>query len=271
MEFIGQREQFDIIIQPGTDTFVYNFTEIYDVVPNILVEWISKDIIEIITNETSTTIIMKDTVWYTGTGFVIKNEWENTRPLKIFRFISRITNFIKQDYDILGFKKERIFNHGELSAVNYRATRTEQNGYSDLIIRENIVYNRDIYWYISTRDKTITWINENDTDGYTITTVKKYTMAEAGKAWEQARANVLSEMKIATVGLIAQTEQIDISTAEQIGMPFLMGITTQIDLFIQGVRQPIIDAISNDTTYTWLDNDIGGMTIRQYLIAWFTW
>jgi len=47
-------------------------------------------------------------------------------------------------------------------------------------------------------------------------------MKEAAKAGEQARANILSDMKIATVGLIAQTEQVDITAAEQLGMPFIM-------------------------------------------------
>ena len=271
MKFIDQKEIFDINIPEWQETFTYNFVNTYEVMPIIMFEWLGKNLLSQELSIDWVKLYMKDDAWYTGKGFVILNKDENTLDLKIYRYISRKRNFLKQDYDILGFKKERLFNNWELATVNYWAEYDDENGYSDLVVRENIVYNRDEYGYIQTRDKNITWINEDDTDWHTINTVKKYSMKEAAKAGEQARANILSDMKIATVGLIAQTEQVDITAAEQLGMPFIMWITMQIDLFLQWVRQPIVDAITNDTTYTRLDNDIGGITIRQYLIAWFSW
>jgi hypothetical protein len=46
--------------------------------------------------------------------------------------------------------------------------------------------------------------------------MKKYSMIEAAKAGEQCRQNRISDMKIACVGLIAQTEQCSISEAEML-------------------------------------------------------
>jgi hypothetical protein len=40
-------------------------------------------------------------------------------------------------------KKERIFVKGELNTINYWANYSEEGGYSDLIVKEENIYNRD--------------------------------------------------------------------------------------------------------------------------------
>ena len=176
--------------------------------------------------------------------------------------------YFEADYDIMGFKKERILVKWELKTINYWANWDEVNWYSDLVVKEENIYNRDEYGYIQTRDKVITWYNDDYTAWPLKHTIKKYSMLEAAKAGEDCRSNIVSDMKIATIWLICQTEQVSISEAEMLGFPFLISMTTQIAMYINGADQPLLDGIMAATD-SWMDNDIGWETIRQYLYNWF--
>lgn len=183
--------------------------------------------------------------------------------LRINDYIKTSQDYRSTDYNVLWLKKVRTFENWELKRVDYN------NADWDLVVKEDIVYNRDENDYITDRVKTITWYHKDWTAHKdTKVTYKDYSSWESAKAWERKRQNQITDMKITTIWLIAQTEPCDIPTAETKWITMLLEMDSDINKYILWAKQPLIDAITNDTTNARLDNDIGWwVTIRQYLVS----
>ena len=181
------------------------------------------------------------------------------------------------NYNILWLKKERIFVKWELSEVKYRASYDSvTKEYSGLVVKETNTYARDSYWYIQYREKKIYRYEASWTESSPKLTYKYYSPLEATQAWESRRTNIINQVKIETVGLIAQTELVDIATAEWLGFNFLDQYTMQVQQYRDWDRQPLIDSISNHDTSLgdsfWLDNLIAPwITVRLYLVGELTY
>ena len=187
--------------------------------------------------------------------------------LYISDFVWDITNV---DYRTLWLKKEEVMTEWEVSQVNFWAEYDEDTKvYSNKVVQEDIVFVRDTEWYVQNRTKNIKRINDDETIGKDKENKKYYTMEQAAILWENKRSNIVVKVKTSTLGLLVQTgEATTVAEAEVVGMPFLSGLCDKIFKFISWDVQPLIDAITNDTTYTWLNNDIGGsVTIRQYILS----
>lgn len=271
LKIIWQKESVDFVVNQWETEFTYEFTQTYIEPPKIMLQWDSKAVDNVDVNLSRVILTFKDDAWYTGNFKVIWEVEDETKTQKVYRFIAGKQNHKNVNYDILWLKKERTFEKWELKKVEYYEDWNETDWYVNLIVKEDVVYNRDENGYIDTRDKTITRINEDETEDQDIKqTKKKYSPSESVKAGERKRANMLSDAKIATIGLIAQTTPCDITTAETMGMPFIVSVDTEMSLYEKWVKQPLLDSITNDTTHTRLDNDIGGITIRQYLLSELT-
>lgn len=193
--------------------------------------------------------------------------------LKASTYVSEFANIKDVDYNLMWLKKERIFNKGELEQVNYWAEYdVSTKTYSDLVIKEEITYNRDIGWYIQDRDKVISWMGDDESIVDTKITKKFYTPVEAAKAGEKKRANIISEVKVNVIGMIAATEAITVAEAEVLGMAFVEPLEIYMGNYIRGVTQPFIDAVTNTdlVAFPWMGNVINPdpvTTIQQYVLS----
>lgn len=189
--------------------------------------------------------------------------------LKADRYVSEYADIKDVNYNLFWLKEERIVSSWELVGKKYRDSYDEETStYSDLVVEEEIVYNRDNNWYIKNRDKHIKWIDEEENTAETKDTKKYYSVIEASNAWEKKRNYILVDLKIKAIWLIAQTEQIPIEDAEVLWKPMLTINESYMWSYVRWDTQPLIDSITNETSYAWLDNDIGWWTtIRQYLLS----
>jgi len=123
------------------------------------------------------------------------------------------------------------------------------------------------------REMDINWFYNDDTIGFTKSTIKFYTTEEGIRVGETRRANVVTNLKITVVGLLMAASGITSVEAQTIARPFINTYNSEISIYVQGYEQELRDAIANDTIYDWLDLIIpntGGITIRQYLISELT-
>lgn len=171
------------------------------------------------------------------------------------------------DYDIIGLHKKRGLVKGELILVEYYG-KYENGVYSDLVVREDRVYYR-INQMVSKREMDIKWYLNDGTIGTTKHTIKYYSVTEGMQELDTRRSNVISELKINTVGLIMACSGVTSLQAQAVGRPFLSTYTIEISKYLQGYEQELRNAITNDATYPWLNLAIpntGGYTIRMYLL-----
>ena len=174
------------------------------------------------------------------------------------------------DYNLLGLHKKRTFVKGELQKIEYFANYDPSTQtHSTLILREERSYIRNADDYLDHRILTITWMFNDETEGQQKQTTKFYAIEEAVAEGKRRRENIVNSLKFSTVALIAQTQQITIIAAEDAAKPFLRSIITDIDLFVAGDKDPLIDNITNNTTDSFLDDviDENNTTIRMYLLG----
>ena len=172
------------------------------------------------------------------------------------------------NYDVLGFHKKRTFNKGEIKTVEYYGSYdfTGQT-YTDLIVKETRTYYR-INQMLNRRHLYIEWYLCDGTVGAIKETWKYYTPEESMAAGERRRRNVISTLKIETIGLIMQASGLTQSHAEQVGWEFLKEFNYEIDQYVEGVQDLLKNAIMTTQNHGWLDWEIpntGGITVRMYL------
>lgn len=175
------------------------------------------------------------------------------------------------DYDVVGLHKRQYFVKGELLKVEYYGQYDPiAKTYADLCVKEDRVYNRqDAFLY--NRTMTISWYKSDGTIGGTKNTVKYYNTFDAIIAGNERRENIIDEMKIVVVGLIQMTEQIDMLSAQVIGLQFLASISDNITLYVKGNDGILIQQVANDTQFDFLNNVISmagtnAYTIRDYVM-----
>lgn len=175
------------------------------------------------------------------------------------------------DYNVLGLSKKRTFSKGELDKIEYYGYLDSGGTYQDLILTEyRTFYRKDRMVY--KRKLDIEWYLDDGTTGATKTTYKYYSPEESLKLGERRRRNVISDLKIASIGLLQQVSGLTQIEATMTGLGFLGIVTTEITKYIEGVEQPLKDKVlnCNEDGCEWLDLEIpntGGITVRQYLYS----
>jgi len=175
------------------------------------------------------------------------------------------------DYDIIGLHKKRTLSKGELVVVEYYG-KYDSGVYSNLIIREERVYYR-VNQMVSRREMDIKWYLNDGTVGTTKHTIKYYSTTESMQELDSRRSNIISDLKINTVGLVMLCSGVTSVAAQTIARPMVSTYNLEISKYLQGYEQELRTAVANDTIYPWLDLTIpntGGLTIRQYLISGLT-
>lgn len=148
---------------------------------------------------------------------------------------------INVNYNLLGYHKQEIFdNKGDLITLRYFREYDEVNDvFSNKAIEENRTYTRDVTTGLLTkRQTTIDWFDESGNNVATKTNVTKYYSAKKGYAKnKRARQNLIDN---ASMYLLSQVGQTD-ATA------FLRIVKSDINGYVGGDIQPLLDAISSST------------------------
>ena len=163
----------------------------------------------------------------------------------------------------------RTFHFGELQQVLWYADQAK----TDLVLKADIVYNRDTLGFVTSRTTTRTWICEDNTEHVdTKVGIKEYTQEQAIAEGVRRRTNVVDGFQQPAIGLMVQYAAYTPTDAVIEGSRFMESIAAEIQSYIHTPRlNHFQDALTN-ATETWLDSVIDGgtYTIRQYLIDFIT-
>ena len=133
------------------------------------------------------------------------------------------------DYDISGFHKKRTIIKGELICIEYYKNY-DGVSYTDLVVKEERVYIRNNIGLVQHRILTITWYLEDNSIGLVKSNMKYYSPSESIDEGITRRTNIINDAKAYTLSIIGQTY----------GFDFMTILKPQIDLYIQGYKQPCI-------------------------------
>lgn len=149
-------------------------------------------------------------------------------------------NITQIDYRIQGYKKEKIQNNlGDITMVNFYQNYDEQaQQFSGLKVRETRTQERDAMGIPTKTTVDIEWFSSDEvTVRATKQLIKPLNSDDGLKVNEQSRGRLINKAKgytIQTMGL-------------ENGKEFMKGIITEIELYKEGERQALIDAINNST------------------------
>lgn len=143
---------------------------------------------------------------------------------------------VNLDYDIFGFHKKRTIVTGELVSVEYHRN-FDGTTHSDIVVKEQRTYTRNEMGMVMYRTMSIDWYFEDGSVGEVKNTTKFYSPQESIDEGMSRRSNMIADGKLyilSTVGLVN-------------GQDFLISLTGEVNLFVNGATQPLRDAITNST------------------------
>lgn len=140
------------------------------------------------------------------------------------------------DYDIMGFHKKRTITKGELLSVEYYRN-FDGTTYSDLVVKEERVYTRNAMGLVMYRSMIISWYFEDGTVGEVKNTTKFYSPQESIDEGMNRRGNMIADGKLYILGTVGLAN----------GQDFLVSLTGEVNLFVNGATQPLRDAITAST------------------------
>jgi len=241
--------------------------------------YLPTDLVDVYDITDPSTVICSFQANYVAYGITYdeNNDEEIIPSLLIYNYLKsnddRILHTDQIDYDIIGLHKKRYLVKGELIKVEYYGEynpTTKQH--SILVVSEDRVYYR-VNQMLDRREMVIKWYDVNGNIASTKNTVKYYSTTESMQELDTRRANIISDLKINTVGLVMMCSGVTSVEAQTIARPMVSTYNLEISKYLQGYEQELRTAVANDAIYSWLNLTIpntGGMTIRQYLISGLT-
>lgn len=166
------------------------------------------------------------------------------------------------DYNILGLHKKRDFVKGELVKVSYYGEYDyETKEYSDLVLEETRIYNRDKNSLVYRRDMEVVWYLSDDSKGDSKKTEKFYSPDESINEGEKRRSNIVSRLKLEVLGILGP----------ELAYSFLSEVFTELGLYRDGFRNALISKIDLMEDAYLLENIEGTeIIIKDYLISELT-
>ena len=139
---------------------------------------------------------------------------------------------------------------------------------TDLIIEEHFKYT-DVGGFARQRVQTISWFREDGSAGDAKTRVKLYNNTEGRTEGRRRRRNVIDQMSIRVVGVVAATETAgDIAAAVALTTPYIEDLETEVQQYIEASSSNLSTAIASDTGHSWLDNPLApGVTVRMFILG----
>lgn len=167
---------------------------------------------------------------------------------------------------------------GEVRRIDYFASATMDQAtgvisYSDLVVREDFVYQRDAVGFARGRVQTITWYREDgDPCPTTKTRIKFYEPDESLREGQRRRANITDKLAMDLAGwlMVTQTQLSNPQDRLDLGRAFMRHHKINFDMFVEASSAQILYDIINDTEAAhavWIDDEIApGVTIRETIV-----
>lgn len=142
--------------------------------------------------------------------------------------------------------------------------------FSNPIVEEQYDYTRDPDGFALFRTCTIRWYNQDDTfNENEKVRVKTYSPVERVKESARRRTNVIDDLKIALIGMIAQTEELSVQDAISLAQSLFVTQQLNINTYVEAGTDFLRDYVTTSVEYPWMDNPINeqGVTIRMYILS----
>ena len=142
--------------------------------------------------------------------------------------------------------------------------------FNDPVVEELYDYTRDEDGFALYRSCAITWFREDGTKHPSAKIrVKTYSPVERVKESTRRRANVIDELKIALIGMIAQTEKLPVQEAIALAQTLFVSQQLSINTYVEAGTDFLRDYVTTSVEYPWMDNPINeqGVTIRMYILS----
>lgn len=165
------------------------------------------------------------------------------------------------NFDIKGYYKKRTVIKGELTIIEYyRNYVYSSDTYTDLVVKESRVFDRNLLGLVNFRTLIIDWYVEDDTIGLSKEQIKYYSKDEVIQEGMTRRNNMISAAKLVLLNELKLT--VGEPTNQQYGFDFLLGVSTQMTYFKEGYIQPLRDAVQ-DSTKPYFNQDIKDKIITE--------
>jgi len=168
---------------------------------------------------------------------------------------------------------KNTFTAGVLTKIEYYKDY-DGTTYSDKILEEIIEYTYDSANLATSRTTSIYWYYTDESQSENCKTLLKYyTPTESIQESQRRRQNILDSLQLAIVGLIMQTESVDMATAMNLGAIFLDAYEHETKSWIitpnlYALQNRLNAEVTGETDYQWLFNPIGGgLTVRDYMLS----
>ena len=142
--------------------------------------------------------------------------------------------------------------------------------FNDPIVEELYDYTRDPDGFALYRSCAITWFNEDGTKNPAAKVrLKTYSPVERVKESARRRTNVIDDLKIALIGMIAQTEELSVQDAISLAQSLFVTQQLNINTYVEAGTDFLRDYVTTSVEYPWMDNPINeqGVTIRMYILS----
>jgi hypothetical protein len=220
---------------------------------------------------------------------IVSAKYAPTMPYKIYDYIpaSKIADkyelplsvdYITEVTKRLIPVKTRLY--GELQSIIYYGERDASGNDTIPIVQENFYYQRSATTgLLEKRTQIIRWFFDDGTlDCKYKERVKYYDDLNASVSeLKRVRATNIDDINDSIMPMIIATDP-NINTEQEVideGRRFFAQYSMERDLYINDGNYALTQAVKDDTTFTWLDNDIsagwpGLTTIRAFIITQLT-
>lgn len=227
------------------------------------------------------------------------------KELKIYDIAKEEAKY--KHFHNIDYKKEltqsliplRTVTRGEVTKVEWFKSLDAQYKPTDLVLKVDIVYQRDASGFATSRATTRTWVNKDETESQEVKATSKYYFVNPSDMIDEGlkrRKLLVNSIQIPTLTFMSEALMPLGHTQESVvmlGRHFMDDYETDFSKFIEnsstitdpadpniGRKSIIVELENNDTNgrnkdyNLWLDNapaSLGGLTtIRQYLISEFS-
>ena len=190
---------------------------------------------------------------------------------------------------------KNTFTKGELTLREYYESATVDAvgavTFSNLVLKEENSYTRDIGGFAVVRSQTISWMRDDETWGPDVkTTLKYYSGIDKMQEGKKRRSNLVDQLMMDTANMLLYIEavaritatgdpnyqltQAEVEAVLVTGRDLLTAYEDEFSAFIQHSEKKILTDIANDTTHAILDYDVPGSSpvvkIRDFVISEMT-
>lgn len=158
-----------------------------------------------------------------------------------FKINKNTNNPTNLNYKAYGLHDVKTYDKGEIVKVEYYSTYSNDE-YSDLVVDEIITYTKDELGFFKERNINVRWYLEDNNIGVEKVINKRFNEIESVLEGVNKRSNIIANCKSIIISEIKKTLNGSAVLVE--AFTLLNSLKEEMSLYIDGNRQPLIDALS---------------------------